>query len=163
MKKLHFELIHPPSDKIVDISDEVFSGLTTKEIQEYKESILLFPKNELNWKINVATNSMGNEYTEMSVSFIDYKNWYEHYSPQLFAGWVTTYDAWLYDHNRIGKEDFYLLFPTLPASAIGNPDFVFKEFEDKKSIDYRIMKSFYEHGYNLSCAFLRLYMKEEEE
>lgn len=165
MKKLHIELVYPASEKRVDISDEVFSGLTVEEIREYSENIFLPSKGDiydkLNKKTSVAVDSIEGTYTEITISFSEYRRWYQHYSPQLFAGWVTAYDAWLYDHNRINKKDFYLLFPTLSASAIGNNNFVFREFEDKESIDYRIMESFSKYFYNLSDAFLRFIWEEE--
>lgn len=38
----------------------------------------------------------------------EFKKWFEKYRPDIDAGWVTTYDKWRIEKNKITYPDFYL-------------------------------------------------------
>ena len=79
--------------------------------------------------------------------------WYKDYRPDITAGWVSKYEAWLYDTKNIIPDEIRTYFdPEIPKE-----DQVFKEFVNKyepmtEIINY-LFKNNYIEGYDLIYYF----------
>lgn len=65
-------------------------------------------------------------YGDNIVKVKDFIEWYKKYQPNLHAGWVTRYEAWLYEEKGIAPEDSYQRLPQDEPIR----DMVFIEYED---------------------------------
>lgn len=86
----------------------------------------------------------------------DYVNWFERYRPDISAGWMPTYDKWLYEKKHILNEDN--MYRYLASVSLGErKEYQFveieKELDDSKYIYDYLMQNEYSKTWNLIFYF----------
>ena len=83
-------------------------------------------------------------------------NWFERYRPDISAGWMPTYDKWLYEKKHILNEDN--MYRYLASVSLGErKEYQFveieKELDDSKYVYDYLMQNEYSKTWNLIFYF----------